>query len=221
MPSYFIVLLAALALGLGAQAYVRSTYRRYSAVASTVGLTGEQVARRMLDADGLHHVRIETVEGNLTDHYDPRSDVLRLSRDVYQGRSVSAAGIAAHEAGHAVQHARSYGPARVRQAIVPAANIASKASWPLILLGLFLGISGLLVAGVVVFSVAVLFQVVTLPVEFDASRRAVAALESQMLVAPDQISGARSVLTAAAMTYVAAALISVMYLFYYLGLARR
>ena len=120
-----------------------------------------------------------------------------------------------------MQHARSYAPARVRQAIVPAASFASRASWPLILLGLFLGLSGLMVAGVVVFGVAVLFQVVTLPVEFDASRRAVGALESQMLVAPDQISGARSVLNAAALTYVAAALISVMYLFYYLGLARR
>jgi Zn-dependent membrane protease YugP len=175
----------------------------------------------MLDAEGLHDVGVETVQGILTDHYDPRSRTLRLSDAVYQGRSVSAAGIAAHEAGHAVQHARAYAPARIRQAIVPAASFASRASWVLILLGLFLGLSGLMLLGVAVFAVAVLFQIVTLPVEIDASRRAVGALEAQMLVTPDQLSGARRVLTAAALTYVAAALVSVMYLFYYLGLARR
>jgi Zn-dependent membrane protease YugP len=221
MPSYFLVLFAALALGLGAQFFVRRTYSRYDAVPSDVGLAGAEVARRMLDAEGLHDVGVETVEGTLTDHYDPRSRTLRLSGAVYQGRSVSAAGIAAHEAGHAVQHARAYAPARIRQAIVPAASFASRASWVLILLGLFLGLSGLMLLGVAVFAVAVLFQIVTLPVEIDASRRAVGALEAQMLVTPDQLSGARRVLTAAALTYVAAALVSVMYLFYYLGLARR
>jgi Zn-dependent membrane protease YugP len=220
-PGYLVIMLAALLLGGATQAFVRSSYRRYSQVPLATGLTGAEVARRMLDAEGLYDVRIEAIGGDLTDHYDPRARVLRLSQGVFGAKSVAAAGIASHEAGHAVQSARRYAPAAIRQALVPAASIGSQAAWVLIMLGFFMQASGLITLGAAVFGAAVLFQVVTLPVEFDASSRAIASLSTTAMIPAEQVSGARRVLTAAALTYVAATLISVMQLLYFIGLGRR
>ncbi len=216
-----LLMLLALALGGITQAYVNSAYKKHSAEAIPGGLSGAEVARRVLDSEGLSEVRVEVTGGMLTDHYDPRANVLRLSKQVYGGSNVAAAGIAAHEAGHAIQHARSYAPANARMALVPVANIGSQLAWPLIFVGVFMRFTGLLWVGVAFFALAVLFQVVTLPVEFDASRRALAALTTTGSVAPGQEAGARTVLTAAALTYVAATLISVLYLLQFVGLARR
>lgn len=219
--SYLPILLTAVALGAITQGFVNSSYRRYSQVALATGQSGAQVARHMLDAEGLAHVAIEMIPGRLTDHYDPRANVLRLSKDVYEGRSVAAAGVAAHEAGHAVQHARGFVAARIRQVLVPSAQIGSSLAFPLILAGLFVNFTGLITLGVIMFAAAVLFQIVTLPVEFDASRRALVALSTGSVLPEDQVRGARTVLTAAALTYVAATLIAVLQLLYYLGLSRR
>lgn len=223
--SYWLIIILGTLLGLGAQFYVNSSFRRFSEVPLASGLTGAEVARRMLDAEGLNDVRIELAPGELTDHYDPRDRVLRLSRPVYAARSVSAAGVAAHEAGHAVQHARGYVFASVRQALVPVANIGSQAAMPLIFLGLFLrGLGDIaflaIQIGVLAFGAAVLFQIVTLPVEFDASRRALAALGGTGALPDEQVGGARTVLRAAALTYVAAALVAILQLLYFIGLAR-
>lgn len=221
LDSYLPILLIAVVLGFITQGYVNSSYRRYSKVALATGQSGAEVARQMLNAEGLSHVGIEMVPGRLTDHYDPRADVLRLSEDVYNSRTVAAAGVAAHEAGHAVQHARGFAFARLRQALVPTANIGSSLAFPLILAGIFINLTQLITLGVIMFGAAVLFQFVTLPVEFDASRRALAALNTGNILPVDQVKGARTVLTAAALTYVAATLIAVMQLLYYLGLSRR
>lgn len=217
--NYWGILLLALVLGGGTQLYIRSTYSRYSKVPVANGLSGAEVARRMLDANGLQAVQIRPVGGKLTDNYDPSTRVLSLSQGVYEGRDVAAAGVASHEAGHAVQHALAYAPAAFRSRLVPVANLGSSMAWPLILAGIFLRFPVLITFGAAFFAIAVLFQIVTLPVEFDASRRAVVSLEG--VLPPEQVAGARSVLTAAALTYVAAALISVLYLLYYLGLGRR
>ncbi|MBE0418472.1 MAG: zinc metallopeptidase [Coriobacteriia bacterium] len=219
--SYLPILIIAVVLGLVTQGFVNSSYRRYSKVALATGQSGAEFARYMLDSEGLNHVGIEMVSGRLTDHYDPRADVLRLSEDVYRGRTVAAAGIAAHEAGHAVQHAHGFAFARLRQVLVPTANIGSSLAFPLILAGLFVGFAGLITLGVIMFAAAVLFQVVTLPVEFDASRRALAALNIGNVLPAEQVRGARTVLTAAALTYIAATLVAVLQLLYYLGLSRR
>ncbi len=219
--SYLPILLLAVVLGLATQGWVNSSFRKYSKVPLATGLTGAEVARRMLDANGLHDVAIEQIGGKLTDHYDPRAKVLRLSQPVYGGRSVAAAGIASHEAGHAVQHARGFVFAAVRGALFPAARLGSNMAFPLIFLGVFTSLTGLVTVGVVLFGIAVLFQLVTLPVEFDASRRALASLSEGALVPTEQVAGARAVLTAAAMTYLAAALIAVMQLLYFVGLSRR
>ncbi|MDP2233826.1 MAG: zinc metallopeptidase [Actinomycetota bacterium] len=220
-PSFFGIMILSIALGLVTQAWVNGAFKRWSKVPLATGATGAQVARRMLDGAGLAHVGIEMVSGNLTDHYDPRAQVLRLSESVYSDSSVAAAGVAAHEAGHAIQHAASYVPVRIRQALVPAANIGSQAAWFLIPLGFILNFPSLVWVGIALFASAVLFQFVTLPVEFDASRRALAALSEGSMIPSDQIGGARKVLTAAAMTYLAATLIAVLQLAYYVGLARR
>jgi len=218
---YVLIMIAALILGFITQGYVNRAYRRWSQVQLATGRTGAQVARAMLDSEGLNSVGIEVVPGNLTDHYDPKANVLRLSEGVYSGATVAAAGVAAHEAGHAVQHARGFVAARIRMALVPAASIGSQGAWVLIMLGLVLGITGLAWLGVVAFSLAVLFQLVTLPVEFDASRRALAALSTTGMLPEQQVAGARNVLTAAALTYIAAALISIMQLLYWVGLVGR
>lgn len=219
--NYLMLILAALVIGAAAQFFVNSAYRRWSQVPLATGRTGAEVARKMLDEAGLFDVQVRPVAGQLTDNYDPRSRVLNLSQGVYDGRSVAAAGIASHEAGHAVQHARAFAPAALRQALVPAANLGSQGAWILIMLGMFTRVAGLITLGAALFGLAVLFQVVTLPVEFDASRRAMASLKANLFLPHEQVVGARRVLTAAAMTYVAATLVSVMYLLYFLGLGRR
>ncbi len=220
-PSFLGIMILGIALGLLTQGWVKRSYRQWSAVPLATGATGAQVARRMLDEAGLTNVGIEAIGGSLSDHYDPRARVLRLSQAVYSGANVAAAGVAAHEAGHAVQHARSFAAARIRSALVPAANLGSQAAWFLIPLGFILNFTELVWAGVVLFGLAVLFQLVTLPVEFDASKRALVSLSAGGQLPPEQVAGARQVLTAAAMTYLAATLISVMQLLYYVGLARR
>jgi uncharacterized protein len=229
-PNYIILMLSAMAIGGLAQYFVKSSYRRWSQVPLATNKTGAEVARAMLDQAGLNDVRVEPIGGQLTDNYDPRDRVLHLSQGVYDGRSVAAAGIASHEAGHAVQHARAFAPATVRSALVPVANLGSQGAWIVIMAGIFLSAYGviapsmgsaLITLGCGLFGLAVLFQVVTLPVEFDASRRAMASLSANLFLPPEQVAGARRVLTAAAMTYVAATLVSVMYLVYYLGLGRR
>lgn len=218
---YFLILIVALVVGGLTQFWVNSAYRKWSQVPLATGKTGAEVARAMLDEAGLRDVAVRPVGGQLTDNYDPRERVLNLSQGVYNGRSVAAAGIASHEAGHAVQHARAFAPASLRQALVPAANIGSRGAWIVIMLGIFMRLPQLITFGALLFGLAVLFQLVTLPVEFDASRRAMASLNANLFLPPEQRDGARRVLTAAAMTYVAATLVSVMYLLYYLGLGRR
>jgi Zn-dependent membrane protease YugP len=220
-PNYIMLMLAALVIGGVAQFFVNSAYRKWSQVPLATGKTGAEVARAMLNEAGLFDVEVRPTPGRLTDNYDPRSRVLNLSQGVYDGRSVASAGIASHEAGHAVQHARAFAPATVRQALVPAANLGSQGAWIMIMLGIFTRFTGLITIGAALFGLAVLFQFVTLPVEFDASRRAMASLKANLFLPHEQVAGARRVLTAAAMTYVAATLVSVMYLLYYLGLGRR
>ena len=212
---YYLVALVALVIGGAAQAYIRSTYRKWSRVPANVPGTGADVARRMLAECGASEVGITRTPGSLTDHYDPRDNCLHLSDDNYRGASVASVAVACHEAGHAVQAARGFSLYRLRTALVPAVNIAQQ-GWVLVLLaGVFLNLAGLVRLAIVLFGVAVLFQLVTLPVEIDASRRAVAYL-SQNGSGLDE-RGARSVLTAAALTYVAAALTSIIQLVYLLG----
>lgn len=212
-PYYFdptiIFLIPALILSLWAQAKVNSTFKKYSQVGNRNGYTGAEVARKILDMNGLYNVRIERVGGNLTDHFDPKTNVVRLSDATYGSHSVGAIGVAAHEVGHAVQHATGYSPIKVRNAIVPAVNICNMLSMPILLLGLFLSYT-LVDLGIILFSATVLFQLITLPVEFNASNRAIATLEGQGILAPDEVKGASKVLKAAAMTYVAAAVSSIM-----------
>ncbi len=221
LGSYLPILLLALVLGSGTQWWVNSSFRRYSKVALATGMSGAEVARVMLDSHGLHQVQVERVAGDLTDHYDPKANVLRLSQSVYDGRSVAAAGVASHEAGHAVQHAKGFIFARLRMSLVPTAQLGSNLAFPMIFVGLFINISGLVTVGIVLFAAAVLFQLITLPVEFDASRRALESMSVGGVLPAEQVSGARAVLTAAAMTYLAAALIAVMQLLYFVGLSRR
>ena len=206
-PTYILVLIGAV-LSLWASATVKSTYNKYSRVYSYSGLTGAQAAAQILRQAGIYDVRIEHVSGNLTDHYDPRGKVLRLSDATYGQTSVAAVGVAAHECGHAIQHQVGYAPLQIRGALVPVANFGSTIAWPLILLGLFFNSQmsqALLNLGILAFSLAVLFQIVTLPVEFNASRRAIKILGESNLLYPDELSGTKKVLTAAALTYVAGA----------------
>ena len=219
-PLYGLVVIAML-LSLLAGARVNSTFKKYSRVRNRRGMTGADAARAVLAANDVSGVRIERVAGNLTDHYDPKSNVIRLSEDVYDAATPAAVGVAAHEAGHAVQYARGYVPIRVRAAIVPITNIGSRISMPLIFLGLIMmsieataPISDFFyyvaVFGALCYGTCVVFQLVTLPTEFNASRRAVRAIEQSELLTPDESRGAKRVLTAAAMTYVAALAVSLM-----------
>lgn len=219
-PTYFLVLIGAL-LCMLASSRVNSTYSKYSRIRSRSGITGAQAAARILSMAGIQDVRIEHIKGDLTDHYDPRNKVLRLSDTVYDSPSVAAVGVAAHECGHALQHHKGYFPLKLRSALVPAANIGSRLGLPLVLLGLFLGIGfelpgggyfSLAGIGVWVFSLAVLFQIVTLPVEFNASHRALKMLGDYGLMADDEVSDCKRVLGAAALTYVAAAASSILQL---------
>ncbi|MCH1981328.1 zinc metallopeptidase [Ruminococcus sp. OA3] len=206
-PTYFLVIIGAV-LCLLASAKVRSTYSRYQQVRSASGLTGCEAAQRILHYSGINDVRVEHVPGNLTDHYDPRSKVLRLSDSTYNSPSVAAIGVAAHECGHAVQHAKGYAPLSLRSALVPVANFGSTIAWPLIIIGFLFNnqTSSLLITiGIVAFSLAVLFQIVTLPVEFNASSRALAVLGETGMLQTEELSMTRKVLSAAALTYVASA----------------
>lgn len=209
--TYYLVLLGALICAL-ASWNVKSTYRKYSDVFSSRGLTAQEVAMRILRSAGIYDVRIERISGSLTDHYAPNEKVLRLSDSVYGHSSVAAIGVAAHECGHAIQHKVGYGPLKLRSASVPIANIGSTLAWPMILLGLILGFTGLAKVGVFLFTFVVLFQLITLPVEFNASRRAIAVLEGQNLLMGEELSGAEKVLRAAALTYVASLLSTILQL---------
>ena len=211
-PTYVLVLIGAV-LSLLASAKVNSTYAKYSKVRSMTGMTGAQAAERILYQAGIRDVRIEHIRGNLTDHYDPSAKVVRLSDATYNSPSVAAVGVAAHECGHVLQHYEGYAPLKIRTALVPAANIGSKLGIPLILLGLLLGSNPVLVnIGIWVFCLAVLFQIVTLPVEFNASRRAVQILDRQGILGGEEVRQCRQVLGAAAFTYVAAAAASILQL---------
>ena len=210
-PTYFLVLVG-LVLCLGASALVNSTMRKYSKVRNMRGLTGAEAARNILNREGLYNVQIECLNSDDGDHYDPRTDTVRLSYNNFNGTSVTAVSVAAHECGHAIQHNINYAPLNIRSAIVPVANIGSSLSWPIFLLGLILSIPALTTAGIVLFSLAVLFQLVTLPVEFNASSRALKMLESTGILNADENKGARKVLTAAALTYVAALASSILQL---------
>ena len=204
-PTYILVLIGVI-ISLWASAKVKTTYAKYSRVRSMSGMTGAQAAERILYSAGIYDVRIEHVRGDLTDHYDPRNRVLRLSDMVYGSTSVAAIGVAAHECGHAVQDQKDYAPLRIRNSLVPVANFGTMAAWPIIILGLIFGASSFLInLGILLFSLGVLFQLVTLPVEFDASRRAIEMLGSQGILYGDEVRQTRKVLSAAAMTYVAAA----------------
>ncbi len=211
-PTYLLVLIGAV-LCLFAQMRVKSAYHKYAKVPSRTWMTGAQAAQRILNMSGIHDVRIEHVRGELTDHYDPSNKVLRLSDTVYGSASIAAIGVAAHECGHAVQHDQGYAPLKFRSALVPAANIGSKAGIPLIILGAILGMNQMLIQiGIWVFALAVLFQLVTLPVEFNASGRALAMLGDYGMMERDEVSSCRKVLSAAALTYVAAAATAILQL---------
>ena len=209
-PTY-LLLIPGLILALYAQFKVSSTYARFKREPSRSGLTGAQIARQILDTNGCGSVRIERVPGSLTDHYDPENGVLRLSEEVYGSRSIAALGVAAHEAGHAIQDAQDYAPMRIRANLVPVANIGSGMAVPLFMLGLLMSWEPLTKIGILCFALSVLFYVVTLPVEFNASGRAVALLASGYLP-EDEVQGVKKVLSAAALTYVAAALQAILQL---------
>lgn len=199
-----VILIPAILFSLIAQAMVKSTFAKFSEKINSRGLTGTDAARAILDRNGLYDVRIERISGELTDHYDPRANVIRLSDSVYGSTSVAAVGVAAHEAGHAVQYAKSYAPIKLRNAIIPVTQIGSQLSTPLVLLGIILSLDFLITAGILLFSAVVFFQAVTLPVEFNASARAIRALREDAFLDDDELKGCKKVLTAAALTYVAA-----------------
>ena len=204
-PTYILVLIG-MVICMGASALVNSAMNMYSRVRNDSGITGEEAARRILNSEGLYNVQIECLSSDRGDHYDPRTNTVRLSRSNFTQPSVTAVGVAAHECGHAIQHAKGYAPLNFRSALVPVANIGSHLGLPLILLGVFLSWNQVLIQiGIWAFALAVAFQLVTLPVEFNASGRAVAKIEQYGLLSAEETKGCRKVLTAAAMTYVAAA----------------
>jgi len=213
-----LLFIIALAGTLLVQLYLRRTYGKWQKVPATAGLSGAETARAILDANGLHEVRVEAVPGTLSDHYDPRTRVVRLSEANHGGSSVAGVAVAAHEVGHAIQHAQAYRPLAWRAALVPVASIGGNFGPWLVILGAMMDAFGLVQVGIVLFGAAVLFQLVTLPVEFDASRRALVQLERLGLVTAGDAGGSRQVLNAAALTYVAAAAASVAYLLYYLSM---
>ena len=217
-PMYFVFMLPGLAFMLWAQSKVRGNYAKYSKVRNDQGLTGAQVARLVLDSNGLYNVPVEAIPGELTDHYDPRKRVLRLSQGVYGVPSVAAIGIAAHEAGHAIQHAKAYLPLQARTAIVPVVNIGSNFGFIVLFAGLILANRDIAWLGVGLFALATVFALLTLPVEFDASRRAKQALASAVLVNVQEGQGVAKVLDAAAWTYIAGFAASLLTLLYYVSL---
>ena len=212
---YYVLLIPILLLSAWAQFQVSGNFRKYSRVPCTRGLTGAQAAEAVLRANGVMGVGIRPCSGSLTDHYDPRDNCIYLSEPVYSAATVSAVGVASHEAGHAVQYAENYFPVRVRSAVIPATQFGSRFSFIALMLGIFLYSQALFLAGIILFSLTTFFQLVTLPVEFDASRRAVRTMESSGLLVGDEITGAKRVLRAAALTYVAALLMSMLQLLRY------
>jgi len=216
MTLFLATAIVPLLFGLWAQMKVKRTFEKYSQVAPRNGMTGADAAAAVLRSSGLRDLAIRPVDGRLTDHYDPRNRTLNLSADVGQASSLAALGVAAHEAGHAIQDAKRYAPMRIRQALVPAAQFGSSLWFLPVVIGLIIGATGLVTVGLILFAAVVLFQLVTLPVEFDASKRALASLEGQGLLAADELPGARAVLSAAALTYIAgfvAALGQLLYFF--------
>lgn len=222
-----LILIPAMIFAFVAQFKVKSTFDKYDKVRSARGMTGAEVARKILDMNGLSHVRVEHVRGELTDHYDPRTNVVRLSESTYYSNSVAAIGVAAHEVGHAVQHATGYAPIKLRTAIIPMTRIGSGLAMPLFMIGLLLSYLSygslfgdyFMFAGIILFSFSTLFQLVTLPVEFNASHRALKTLENNGILVGSDLSGARNVLSAAAMTYVAALATSLAYLLRFIIIA--
>lgn len=210
-PTYILILIGVIISGL-ASMRVRTTFNKYSRVRNLSGLTGAQAAERILRGAGIYDVAICQVSGNLSDNYNPRKKTLNLSENVYYSASVAAIGVAAHECGHAIQHQKEYAPLKIRSAIVPVAQFGSGASWFFILLGIFMSAQPLLYIGILLFSFAVIFQLVTLPVEFNASKRALQTVEAQGILYPDEVKGARKVLSAAALTYVAGAAAAILQL---------
>jgi len=210
--STFLLLIPALILTIYAQQKVKSTYAKYNKIRSRRGLTGSEVAQHILQVNGLGNIPIEETQGRLSDHYDPIKKVLRLSSENYKGDSISALGVSAHEVGHAIQHSTSYLPLNIRNSILPVANFGSTLAWPLLLGGIIFSIPHLLDIGIILFTGAVLFQIVTLPVEFNASSRAIETLESGSFLDADEVLKAKKVLNAAAFTYVAAAAVAVIQL---------
>lgn len=213
-PTYILVVIGAV-ICMIASARVKGTFNKYSQLRSMSGMNGAQVAQRVLQAAGIYDVQVRHVSGSLTDHYDPRTKTVNLSDPVYNATSVAALGVAAHECGHAIQHAKSYAPLSIRSALVPIANFGSMLAWPVILIGLFFNTrsSGLIIdIGILLFSAAVIFQLVTLPVEFDASRRALVMLRTQGILADDELRYTRRVLKSAALTYVASAAAAILQL---------
>ena len=210
-PTYILVIIGAV-ICMIASANVSRTFNKYSRVYTTRRVAANQVAAQILQGAGIHDVRIERIQGNLTDHYDPRNKVLRLSESVYDSTSVAAVGVAAHECGHAVQHNVGYVPIKLRNAVVPVVDLGSKLSWPVIMIGLVLGSVGLLQVGIILFAFTLVFQVITLPVEFNASGRALRILKERGILYGDEISGARRVLGAAAMTYVTSTVATILQL---------
>lgn len=215
----YLLILAALALSLLAQVLVNRRFERYRKVPTASGMTGGEVARRLLDDAGLRNVRIERVSGRLTDHYDPQAKVLRLSPETMDGANVAALGVAAHETGHALQDADAYAPLQLRTACVRTAGIGSQAAWPLFLAGLIFNFRPLVLLGIALYTAMVVFTLVTLPVELNASRRALTLLENGGFLTSDELPGARSVLSAAALTYVASALMAVLQLLRLIAMA--
>ena len=213
-PTMFLVLIGAV-LSLWASAKVKNTFNRYSSVRSMTGMTGAEAAQRLLNSQGIYDVTVRPVSGQLTDHYDPRTKTVNLSDGVYSSTSVAAIGVAAHECGHAIQHARGYVPLRLRSAFVPIANFGSALAWPVIIIGALINSrSSMMIInlGILLFSFAVIFQIITLPVEFDASRRAMMMLREQGILGEQELGYTRKVLTAAALTYVASAAAAILQL---------
>ena len=211
-PTYILVLIGVM-LSLAASSKVNSTYSRYARVGARCGMTGAEAARQLLNSQGIYDVTIRRVPGHLSDHYDPRTRTVNLSDSVYGATSIAAIGVAAHECGHAIQDADSYAPLKIRGALVPVANFGATLSWPLIILGLFMGSGSVLIQiGSLMFSLSVLFQLVTLPVEFNASSRAVRLLDENGILVGQEVGQTRQVLSAAALTYVAAAAASILQL---------
>lgn len=209
---YVVLVLPAIIIALVVQIKMSATYSKYSKVYSRSGVTAEEAARRILNANGLYDVTIERVSGNLTDHYDPRTNTVRLSDSVYGSNSLAAVGVAAHEVGHAIQHARDYFPMKVRSAIIPATNFGAGISPLILIIGVIFMSDPLIIAGIALYSLTAVFQLVTLPVEFNASRRALETLDNYGILERDELPQVRKVLGAAAMTYVASLLVSLMYI---------